>query len=136
MELTVVLAILAIIAAILIPTFMNTTDRARLRSDIQSARVINNAMDLYRAERGRVAQGANMGAVLDTLRVAGYLDAAVTDVQTVGAAWEVNTQRGVVVNISGSGTGVHRAFQALPPEDQVFVVGATAEGSAAMGGID
>jgi len=93
MELIIVLAILAIIAAILIPTFLNTTDRARLRSDIQSAHVIQNAMDLYRAERGvpvpgSVATGGNainMNTVLTNLYNAGFLPQMVdTDTQTAG----------------------------------------------------
>ena len=73
MELVIVLAILAIIAAILIPTFLNTTDRARLRSDIQSAHVIHNAMELYRAERGVSVAGLTMNEMLTNLRIAGFL---------------------------------------------------------------
>ncbi|MCL2202956.1 MAG: prepilin-type N-terminal cleavage/methylation domain-containing protein [Defluviitaleaceae bacterium] len=133
MELTIVLAILAIIAAILIPTFLNTTDRARLRSDISSARVIHNAMELYRAERGRVAQGATMAAVLDHLRITGFLEARHTDIQTAGAIWETHAQQGVVVNISASGDGVHRAFNGLPPEEQAYITGGRVSGATPLG---
>ncbi|MCL2498775.1 MAG: prepilin-type N-terminal cleavage/methylation domain-containing protein [Defluviitaleaceae bacterium] len=123
MELTIVLAILAIIAAILIPIFLNTTDRARLRSDIQSAHVIHNAMELYRAERGRAVQGANMNAILGNLRTAGFLNAQSANIQTAEATWETNTQHGVVVNITDSPDGVHRAYNALSEEERKYVVG-------------
>jgi prepilin-type N-terminal cleavage/methylation domain-containing protein len=129
MELTIVLAILAIIAAILIPTFLNTTDRARLRSDIQSAQVIHNAMELYRAERGRAVQGATMAAVLANLQAAGFLDAQITSIQTADALWETHTVHGVVVNITACGDGVHRAFNALSQEEQIYVIGGRTSGS-------
>ncbi|MCL2605061.1 MAG: type II secretion system GspH family protein [Defluviitaleaceae bacterium] len=129
MELTIVLAILAIIAAILIPTFLNTTDRARLRSDIQSAQVIHNAMELYRAERGRSVQGSTMTAILGSLQTAGFLNAQSANIQTVEAAWEPHTQHGVVVNITNSPDGVHRAYNALTDEEKKFVVGGRAAGA-------
>jgi type II secretory pathway pseudopilin PulG len=132
MELTIVLAILAIIAAILIPAFLNTTDRARLRSDIQSARVIHNAMELYRAERGRAVSGANMEAILNTLRTAGYLEARHTDIQTTDARWETHAQLGVVVDISASADGIHRAYGNLPEEERAYVTGARAIGAAPL----
>jgi len=125
MELTVVLAILAIIAVILIPMFLNTTDRARLRSDIQSARVIQNAMELYSVERGEAVTG-NIAAVLNTLQNAELLNAQATDIQTEGAQWYIDTQRRVVVNIAGSPDGVHRAYAGLPAVEQAFVVGGIA----------
>jgi len=121
MELVIVLAILAIIAAILIPTFMNATDRARLRSDIQSARVIHNAMELYRAERGRAVTG-DMSAVIGHLREAGFLDDTQNiSPQTEGAAWVVHNNR-VVVNIaeSPSGQGI---VAGLSDDERLYVTG-------------
>jgi len=126
MELTIVLAVLAIVAAILVPTFLTTTDRARLRSDIQSAHVISNAMELYRAERGvSVTNGAaDMGAVLTGLHTAGFLrDMRVGDAQTDGAVWSMNGGR-VVVDISGSlSDAVHRAATNLTDTERAFIIG-------------
>ena len=123
LELLIVLAILAVIAAILIPNFFATTDRARLRSDIQSARVIQNAIELYRAERGSAPDGVNIEQVLETLTTAGFLRARYTDIQTEGAVWAVDSEHGVVVNISQAADSVHSAFASLPPNEQVFIVG-------------
>ena len=124
-ELTIVLAILAIIAAILIPSFLNTMDRARLRGDIQSARIIQGAMDLYSAERGRSVEGADMEAKLLNLAAAGFVDARYADIQTSGAAWVVDPVVGVAVHIGGvTGTDrLHRVAASLPPEERRFVTG-------------
>jgi len=123
LELLIALAILAVIAAILIPNFFATTDRARLRSDIQSARVIQNAIELYRAERGIPPAGIGMDAVLETLTESGFLRARYADIQTEGAAWVNDSTLGVVVNIQNSGEGVHSAYASLPESEQAFVIG-------------
>ena len=140
MELTIVLAILAIIAAILIPTFLNTTDRARLRSDIQSTHVIHNAMELYRAERGRAVAGStnigtdtiNMVTVLNNLYDAGYLpEMDVNDAQTDGAVWAIRTVlinsrnvTRVVLDISAvQSETIHRAANNLPDNERRYVYG-------------
>ena len=127
LELLIALAILAIIAAILIPNFFATTDRARLRSDIQSARVIQNAIELYRAERGAAPAG-NMEAVLTQLTTAGFIRARQTDIQTENAVWEIHPQLGVVVNIHASPPGVHSAYGGLPPTERALVINGRAGG--------
>lgn len=124
MELTIVLAILAIIAAIVVPLFLLTTDRARLRGDIQSARVIQNAMDLYRIERGRsVEGGTDIPLVVQNLERAGYINPRNVAIQTEGAVWVVAPQFGVRVNIAASPEEVHRAYAGLPPEERQYVQG-------------
>jgi len=130
MELTIVLALLAIIAAILIPMFLITTDRARLRSDIQSARVIQNAIDLYRVERGREVQGGtNVTAIMQNLANAGYLDLRNAEIQTQDAVWIRDAERGVVVSIAASPDSVHRAYANLPDSERQMVRGGRTGGS-------
>jgi len=122
MELTIVLALLAIIAAILIPMFLITTDRARLRSDIQSARVIQNAMDLYQVERGRTVEGTTVDVIIQNLNTAGYLELRNANIQTQNANWIQDTTLGiVVVDIQGSPDSVHRAYSNLPEAEQAMV---------------
>jgi len=122
LELLIALAILAIIAAILIPNFFATTDRARLRSDIQSARVIQNAIELYRAERGATPAG-DMSAVLATLTDTGFMRERDARPQTEGAVWATDTDFGVVVNITASPESVHSVYAGLPDSERVFVTG-------------
>jgi len=123
MELIIVMALLAIIAAILIPMFLNTTDRARLRSDIQSARVIQNAIDLYRVETGRTPAGANVADIMATLSDAGHLDLRNATEQTEGAIWTQDSTRGIVVDISASPPNVRDAYANLPDAERRLVIG-------------
>ena len=122
LELLIALAILAIIAAILIPNFFATTDRARLRSDIQSARVIQNAIELYNAER-RVALTGSMADVLTTLTDEGFLRDRYTSPQTEGAVWAIEGDFGVVVNIGASPANVRSIYAGLPESERRYVRG-------------
>jgi len=100
-ELIIVLAIVAIIGAILIPNFLNTTDRARLRSDIQSARVLQNALDLHNMEQSTPISGTDMDAAITTLDTHGYIDERRITVQTPGAHFSLDSNGNVTLNISG-----------------------------------
>ena len=121
LELLIALAIIAIIAAILIPNFFATTDRARLRSDIQSARVIQNAIELYRAERGTAPAGS-MEEILNHLTTVGFLRARYVDIQSELAVWASDPELGIVVNIGASPDGVHSAYASLPEAERLFVI--------------
>jgi type IV pilus assembly protein PilA len=123
MELVIVLAVLAIIAAILIPVFLNTTDRARLRADIQSAQVIHNAMELYRAERGSAVAGPDMNEILKALHTAGYLpEMKADDTQTAGAVWKVDDGRVVVQLGVGTPENIIDLVANLSPNEIMHVV--------------
>ena len=123
-ELTVVLAILAIIAAILVPTFLITTDRARLRGDIQTARIIQNAMELYNIEqRVPLPANANMQSRLDSLISARYLPDRDIQPQTHAAIWAWCQTYGVRVDIRGNNqNSVQRALQNLSEEEKQYVL--------------
>ena len=123
MELTIVLAILAIIALVLIPLFLLTTDRARLRGDIQSARVIQNAIDLYRIERRQSVAGApNVNTMVGNLASAGYINPRNVSIQTEDAVWVIRDGF-IMVDISASPGEVHRAYATLPEDEQEYVHG-------------
>ena len=51
-ELIIVIAIMSILGAIAIPNFLNTSNKARLKADIQSAIIIDNAKNMYETETG------------------------------------------------------------------------------------
>jgi len=121
MELIIVMALLAIIAAILIPMFLNTTDRARLRSDIQSARVVQNARELYRVERGRAVAGLDAATIMDNLADAGYLDLRNANVQTENAVWREDNVRGILVDISNSPPSVREIYDNLSAAERQMV---------------
>ncbi|MCL1878253.1 MAG: type II secretion system GspH family protein [Defluviitaleaceae bacterium] len=121
MELVIVMAVIAIIGMIILPIFLLTNDRARLRADIQSARVIQNAIELYRIERGSNVAGApDVDAMIANLAAAGYINPRNVRIQTEGARWIIDPVFGVIVDISGSSAEVHDAYDTLPPSEQSF----------------
>ncbi|MCL2049281.1 MAG: type II secretion system GspH family protein [Defluviitaleaceae bacterium] len=124
MEITVVLAIMSIIALVLVPIFLNSTDRARLRADVQSALVLQNAMDLYRVERGRYRDfsSGNMDEVLGILVEAGYINPRNVSIQTEGAKWVIEGGN-VMVDIGGSPDEVHGAVGSLSEAELELVKG-------------
>lgn len=125
-ELIIVLAIIAIIGAILIPNFLNTTDKARLKSDIQSARVIQNALELYNMEQSASMNATDITGVIQTLSEKGYIDADQALIQTEGAAWLLDGGD-VVVDISGCGdagsTIRTKVYSQLSAQEQKYVRG-------------
>ena len=120
-ELIIVLAVLAILAAVLIPNFFNVTDRARIRSDIQSARVIHNAMELYRIEQGTQLSGS-MAEILNTLRTAGLISNRATNIQTANAEWQVHDGH-VIVYVGRASDNVRSIAASLPDDEREFVRG-------------
>ena len=120
-ELIIVLAVLAILAAVLIPNFFNVTDRARLRSDIQSARVIHNAMELYRIERGTELEGS-MAVILDRLRSEGFLPGRAANIQTAYAQWRVGDNL-VYVYVRYASANVRSIAAGLSNDEREFVRG-------------
>ena len=88
-EILIVIAIIAIIGAIVIPNFLGGTDRARLRSDLQSTQVIRSAMDLYQVENGAAPSGINADDIFARLYEERYLTTRLEsgDTQTSGLTW-------------------------------------------------
>ncbi|MDR0272263.1 MAG: prepilin-type N-terminal cleavage/methylation domain-containing protein [Clostridiales bacterium] len=126
MELVIVLAIMVIVALILVPMFLLTTDRSRLRADIQSANVIQNAIDLHRIERRQsVAGSPNVNTMVQNLADAGYIDPRKVTIQTENAVWFLNNNS-VMVDITLSPDDVHRAYASLSDDEKIFVRGGDA----------
>ena len=101
MELIIVLAVIAIIGAILAPNFLSATDKARLKSDIESAGVIQTAIDTYNAEQSTpIASSDTMANIIKTLKDNGYLSAAADSLpQTDKAVWVYGAEGVVKLNI-------------------------------------
>ena len=70
-ELVIVIAIIAILAAVLIPTFANLVKRSKVSADTQLVRNLNTALVTDSASKGN-AKHATMGAALAAAAEAGY----------------------------------------------------------------
>jgi prepilin-type N-terminal cleavage/methylation domain-containing protein len=124
MEITIVLAIMAIVAMILVPLFLRTTDRAKLRADIQSVRVVQNAIDLYRTENRRPVKGTpNIDEMIKYLSEpeVGYISPRHDSLQTAGAEWFRENNGDIKVDIRKSPEEVQLAYESLPEDEQGYI---------------
>ena len=99
-EILIVLAIIAVIGAVLLPNFFGVTDRARLRSDLQSTAVLNNAIALYRLSNSNVS--ANFSDIFESLVAQGYLPASASSQPQLNDAQWIYQDGRVFLDISGT----------------------------------
>lgn len=124
-ELIIVLAIVVIIGAILIPNFLNTTDRARLRSDVQSVRVLQNALDLHNIEQPTsLGLSDSMDNIISQLAERGYIDERRVVVQTASASFALNSAGNVILNISNANNNIRTTlYNQLSIQERNYVEG-------------
>ena len=121
MEVVIVLSVIAILSAIIVPSIAGYTERARLRSDIQSAIVVQSAIELYRSETGRNAGGSGITGMIQYLVNADYLSGA-PELQTEGAVWHYETtDRRVFIDISNPSASLARLIERLSASDKAFI---------------
>ena len=127
MELIIVLAVIAIIGAILAPNFMSATDRARLKSDIESVNIIQAAIATYDAEQTTPIQtGSNVKTVIiPELVKKGYLNSANSDTpQTNLAEWAYGADSKVKLDIGQCPNKIKiDVFNTLTEREQAVVTG-------------
>lgn len=117
-ELIIVLAIMTILGAIAVPNFLNTSAKARLKADIQSARVINDAKDLYENETGNVLN-TTATEIIKTLFDNGYLKKEYAP-QTSSAVWQFEDKI-IKVNITGCDESVKNLYSGLNDDEKLYI---------------
>ena len=124
-ELIIVLAVIVIIGAILVPNFLSTTDKARLKSDIQSARVLSNALELYNAEQTVKIKSTLIADIIKELSDKGYIDQKQVLIQTEAASWALDASGSlIVVDISKCSAAVRdNVYDQLSDQEKRYVRG-------------
>jgi prepilin-type N-terminal cleavage/methylation domain-containing protein len=128
-ELIIVIAIIAIIGAIVAPSFTKATTKSKIKADVASVREINRQIALYMAEKGQYPAGdstsingtpADTGGLVE-LNTAGYLE-EVPVPQTAGIKFVYTAANGAV-QIEGNtpNDDVKAAVNGLSPEEKQFV---------------
>ena len=94
-ELVIVIAVVAVLAAVLIPTFVNLTRKANISSDTVLAKNLNTALSLYQAEN----EVAEFDDALEGIKDYGYLIANL-NAKTSGCffVWEQETNQILLVD--------------------------------------
>ena len=117
-ELIVVLAIMTAISIIAIPNFANIAEKSKLKADIQSARIIDNAKDLYESESSDDLGNA-ASDVIQNLKAKNYLKKELTP-QTKNAVWILDTNI-IKVDISACSESVKKNYLNLSEDEKYYV---------------
>ena len=96
-ESIVVLAIMAAISAIAVPNFANIAEKSKLKTDIQSAKIIDSAKDLYESESNDPL-GNTAEDIINNLYAKNYLKQKISP-QTKEASWSL--EDGIIKYMNG-----------------------------------
>ncbi|WP_341877405.1 competence type IV pilus major pilin ComGC [Defluviitalea saccharophila] len=114
-ELIIVIAIIAIIGAIIAPSFTKATTKSKIKADVASIREVNRQIALYMAEKGEYP------ADLAALKTAGYLEEEPSP-QTAGIKFVYsNTDGKVVIEADSPNKDVKDAVNGLSDDEKKFV---------------
>lgn len=117
-ELIIVLAIMTILGAIAVPNFLNTSSKARLKADIQSARIIENAKALYESETGIILNDTAT-EIINKLAESGYLKKKFLP-QVDKAVWILEDQI-IKINIVGCDEAIKNLYDNLSNDEKLYV---------------
>ena len=100
-ELLVVLAILALVAALIVPSVMGNLDQSKVKADELAATQIQSAAQRFRIDIGEFpavseALISNPGGSVQNLWKGPYLDSLPTPKQKGKNGWNINTTTGAV----------------------------------------
>ena len=99
-ELVIVIAVIAIMAAVLIPTFTSLINKANISADQQAVRQMNTALAIDEAENGRAE---TVEQALDVLNKAGYkANEYIALADGYQFYWDQSTNRVVLYNNNGN----------------------------------
>ena len=97
-ELVIVIVVIAILAAVLIPTFASLIKKANISADTQLAKNLNTALVMDEAVNGKPDE---FGEALDAMREAGYLLANMNPTADgCYLAWEKETNQVLLVELA------------------------------------
>lgn len=117
-ELIVVLAIMAAISAIAVPNFANIAEKSKLKTDIQSAKIIDNAKDLYESESNDPL-GNTADEIINNLYEKKYLKQKISP-QTKEASWSL--QNGIIkLKINTGIESINKNYLSLSEDEKYYV---------------
>ncbi len=121
LEIVIAVTLLSIISAVILPNFTNSTDRARLKSDIQSAQVVQSALDLYNIEQNDYINSGDFNSIVTKLSSSGYLKNSTYVPQTKNAQFKMDfTQKIIKVDISST-TNKEEVYNQLTEQEKYYV---------------
>ncbi len=122
LEIVIAITLLSVISAIILPNFINSTDKARLKSDIHSAQIIQSAIDLYNIENNVSITSGSTSDVIQKLYDANYLKQPEYTPQTEGAEFVTDFNKNITkVNITNS-SNAQEVYEELSEQEKFYVI--------------
>ncbi len=100
LEIVIVITLMGILTALIVPNFINSSEKAKLKADITSAQTIQSVIDLYNTEQGVTISGT-VDEIITELNAKKYLKQNVYKPQTNGGVFEISGDM-IKINISGN----------------------------------
>ncbi len=120
LEIVIAVTLLGIISAVIIPNFTNSTDKARLKSDIQSAQVVQSAIDLYNIEQNDYINESNFDEVVLKLYDNKYLKHNKYSPQTKDSSFKILDSI-IKVDISNT-SNKDELYNELSEQEQYYII--------------
>ena len=118
-ELVIVIAVVAVLAAVLIPTFVNLTKKANAANDTVVAKNMNTALATYSAENGKPE---SFDEVILAIEEAGYLLANL-NAKAEGNVYGWDSKNNQIVYIDAEGKVLYQNTDFEKDDIQIIVVG-------------
>lgn len=101
-ELVIVLAVIGLLIGIAIPVYQHVLESARVRTDSSNAAMVENAVQMYRAEKGELPQvegsdqTAAFNSLITVLHTEGYLQQDSLSASQEGKVFDYDQSTGKV----------------------------------------
>ncbi len=120
LEIIIAITLLGIISAVIIPNFTNASDKARLKSDIQSAQIVQSSIDLYNIEESGTITSTNFDDIVTELHNKKYLKQNTYNPQTKDAKFTISSNI-IKVDIT-SNTNKEELYNELSEQEQYYII--------------
>lgn len=126
MEVIIVITLIGIIGSLVIPSFLNSSTKAKLSSDIESARILQSSVDLYLLENGSFSGTPTFTSVVTDLNDKDYIKQATYQAQTDNASFIFDTStNSVLLDTSGVDSKTKDLVDNLNENQKLFIKSTT-----------
>lgn len=125
LEVIIVITLIGIIGALVIPSFLNSSTKAKLSSDIESARILQSSIDLFMLEESTF-DGTSFDSVITQLNSNGYIKQSTYKAQTDGANFVFDpSTNSVSLDVSGVDSKTKEFVEKLNDNEKLFISSGT-----------
>ncbi|MFV0503637.1 MAG: prepilin-type N-terminal cleavage/methylation domain-containing protein [Lachnospirales bacterium] len=130
LEVIIVITLISIIGAVVIPNFTNATVKTKLQSDIESAKILQSAIDLYNAQEPEsISESTSIDTfdkIVTELNSKEYIKQKKYVAQSSGAKFIYDSTNNIVlVDVTSSPDDVTASVEKINENDSIYLTGVT-----------